>query len=60
MRKYLFNAGVISSLASGMAVVKATKSGPKDWRLALLSPPLWTARPGYLLGLDVRATAGVV
>ncbi|WP_306232277.1 hypothetical protein [Agrococcus beijingensis] len=36
MRKYLFNAGVLSSVASGMAVVKATRQGKKDWRLALL------------------------
>ncbi|WP_206447260.1 hypothetical protein [Agrococcus sp. KRD186] len=36
MRKYLFNAGVLSSITSGMAVVKATRSGPRDWRLALL------------------------
>lgn len=27
--------------------------------VALVSPPLWTARPGYPLGLDVRATIGV-
>jgi hypothetical protein len=27
--------------------------------LALVSPPLWTARPGYPLGLDLRATLGV-
>jgi len=27
--------------------------------LALLTPPLWTARPGYPLGLDLRATVGV-
>lgn len=36
MRKYLFNAGFISSLTSGVPVLKATKSGPRDWRLALL------------------------
>jgi len=36
MRKYLMNAGVISSVASGMAVLKATRTGPRDWRLALL------------------------
>ena len=36
MRKYLFNAGVLSAVASGMAVAKATRQGPKDWRLALL------------------------
>jgi hypothetical protein len=45
---------------------------PRSWRLAvdwtrggggnslaLLTPPLWTARPGYPLGLDLRATMGV-
>ncbi|HYH99350.1 hypothetical protein, partial [Hyalangium sp.] len=32
---------------------------PGGTSLALLTPPLWTARPGYLLGLDLRATVGV-
>ena len=36
MRKYLFNAGVLSSITSAVAVVKATRTGPRDWRLALL------------------------
>lgn len=36
MRRYLFNPGVLGSLAGGIGVVKATKQGPKDWRLALL------------------------
>lgn len=36
MRKYLFNAGVLSSITSGIGIVKATKSGPRDWRLGLL------------------------
>lgn len=36
MRKYLFNAGVISAIASGLGVAKATRSGPRDWRLAML------------------------
>lgn len=36
MRKYLFNAGVLSAVASGLAVAKATRSGPRDWRLAML------------------------
>ncbi|WP_405217699.1 hypothetical protein [Agrococcus sp. Ld7] len=36
MRKYLFNAGFISSLTSAVPVLRATKSGPRDWRLALL------------------------
>jgi hypothetical protein len=32
---------------------------PGGGALALLSPPLWTARPGYPLGLDLRASVGV-
>ena len=36
MRKYLFYAGVVGSLAGGLGVLKATRQGPKDWRLALL------------------------
>jgi hypothetical protein len=32
---------------------------PGSSSLALLTPPLWTARPGYPLGLDLRATVGV-
>ncbi|QSQ28264.1 hypothetical protein JY651_25940 [Pyxidicoccus parkwayensis] len=29
------------------------------WALAVQSPPLWAWRPGYSLGVDLRATAGV-
>lgn len=36
MRKYLLNPGVISSLTGAVPVLKATRSGPRDWRLALL------------------------
>lgn len=36
MRKYLFNAGVLSSITSAVGIVKATRSGPRDWRLAML------------------------
>src|SRR5690606_30810481 len=32
---------------------------PGGSSLAVLTPPLWTARPGYSIGLDLRATAGV-
>jgi hypothetical protein len=32
---------------------------PGGSSLAVLTPPLWTARPGYPLGLDLRATMGV-
>lgn len=36
MRKYLLNVGVISAVAGGFGIAKATKEGPRDWRLALL------------------------
>ncbi|WP_353810260.1 hypothetical protein [Agromyces sp. SYSU T00194] len=36
MRKYLFSGAVISSLVSGVGVIRATASGPRDWRLALM------------------------
>lgn len=29
------------------------------WALAVQSPPLWAWRPGYSLGVDLRATVGV-
>ncbi|MFL5345583.1 MAG: hypothetical protein ACJ8AT_12350 [Hyalangium sp.] len=32
---------------------------PAGGSLAVLSPPLWTARPGYPVGLDLRASVGV-
>ncbi|WP_224366615.1 hypothetical protein [Hyalangium versicolor] len=32
---------------------------PAGGSLVVLSPPLWTARPGYALGLDLRASAGI-
>ncbi|SFS14432.1 hypothetical protein SAMN04487783_1842 [Agrococcus baldri] len=36
MRKYLMNASVISSVTSAWPVFRATRTGPRDWRLALL------------------------
>lgn len=36
MRKYLFSGAVITSILSGIGVVKATISGPRDWRLLLM------------------------
>ena len=32
---------------------------PEGGTVAVLSPPLWTARPGYPMGLDLRASLGV-
>lgn len=36
MRKFLFSGTVISALFGGFSVAKATKQGPRDWRLALM------------------------
>lgn len=36
MRKFLFNGAIISAVFSGISALRATKSGPRDWRLALL------------------------
>lgn len=36
MRKYLFSGAVITAILSGIGVIKATISGPRDWRLLLM------------------------
>ena len=36
MRKYLFNSAIITAAVSAVGVVKATRSGPRDWRLVLM------------------------
>lgn len=36
MRKFLFSSTVISALFGALTVVKSTRQGPRDWRLALM------------------------
>lgn len=36
MRRFLFSGSVLSALFSGWGAVKATRSGPRDWRLILM------------------------
>lgn len=36
VRKYILNAGVLSSATSFFGLAKATKRGPRDWRLVLM------------------------
>lgn len=36
VRKFLFSGSVLSALFSGLGAVKATRSGPRDWRLAAM------------------------
>ncbi len=35
MRKFLFNASVVSALFGVIGVVQSTRRGPRDWRLVL-------------------------
>ncbi|MGB3413147.1 MAG: hypothetical protein WBA28_00370 [Microbacteriaceae bacterium] len=35
MRKYLFNAGMVSAIFSALGIVKNTIRGPRDWRLVM-------------------------
>lgn len=36
MRKYLTNGAILSSVFGAVGVLKASKEGPRDWRLALM------------------------
>lgn len=36
MRKFIFNTSILGALFGGFGVVKATASGPRDWRLILM------------------------
>jgi hypothetical protein len=36
VRKYIFNGSLISAVFGGVSAIRATRTGPRDWRLALL------------------------
>ncbi len=36
MRKYILNGSILSAVLGGWSTVKATRSGPHDWRLVLM------------------------
>jgi hypothetical protein len=55
VRKFLFNGAVISALFSGFSALRATRSGPRDWRLALLWVA-WAASTAIAVG-NVRDNA---
>ncbi|HSP52541.1 MAG TPA: hypothetical protein VLO00_06575 [Cryobacterium sp.] len=46
MRKYIFSSAIIGVLAGGWNILHATRTGPRDWRLALM----WV---GWLLSAAV-------
>ncbi|KQQ27861.1 MULTISPECIES: hypothetical protein [unclassified Frondihabitans] len=54
MRKFLFNGAIISAAFSGFSALKATKSGPRDWRLVLLWVA-WAASTAIAVGNVVDA-----
>ncbi|WP_209560452.1 hypothetical protein [Frigoribacterium sp. PvP032] len=54
MRKFLFNGAIISSLFSGVSLLKSLSSGPRDWRL-LLTAVAWAATTAIAVGNVVEA-----
>jgi hypothetical protein len=36
VRKFIFNGAILSAVFGGISALRATRSGPRDWRLALL------------------------
>ncbi len=55
MRKYLFSGAVISAVFSGIAVVRATTAGPRDWRLLLMWVS-WAASLAIAIGTVAEET----
>lgn len=51
MRRFIFNTSILSALFGGFGVIKATASGPRDWRLILM----WVS-----WGLAVAIAVGTV
>ena len=49
MRKFVFNGAIISAAFSGFSALRATRSGPRDWRLALLWLS-WAASTAIAIG----------
>ncbi|ARC57366.1 hypothetical protein AS850_09790 [Frondihabitans sp. 762G35] len=57
MRKFLFNGAIISAAFSGFSALRATASGPRDWRLLLLWVS-WAASTAIAIGNVVDAANG--
>lgn len=36
MRKFIFNGTVLSAIFGGLGALRATRKGPRDWRLVLM------------------------
>lgn len=55
MRKYLFSGAVIGAVFSGIGIVRATATGPRDWRL-LLTWVAWAASLAIAIGTVAEET----
>ena len=53
MRKFIFSGAVLGALFGGVSVVQQTRSGEKDWRLALLWVS-WLATLAYAVGTVIE------
>lgn len=51
MRRFIFNTSVLSAVAGAWGVVQTTRTGPRDWRLALM----WVS-----WGISVAIAVGTV
>lgn len=51
MRKYLLNGAVLGAAFSAIGVINQTRTGPRDWRLALM----WVS-----WGISVAVAVGTV
>jgi len=54
VRKFLFNGAILSSIFSGVSLLKSLTAGPRDWRL-LLTAVAWVATTAIAIGNVVDA-----
>jgi hypothetical protein len=53
VRKFLFSTSVLSSLFGAVAVIRTTRSGPRDWRL-ILQWVIWGASVAIAVGTVIE------
>ena len=53
MRKFLFSASVLGALFGGVGVIRATRNGPRDWRL-ILQWLIWGATVAIAVGTVIE------
>ena len=53
MRKFLFSTSVLGALFGAVGVIRATRSGPRDWRL-ILQWIVWGATLAIAVGTVIE------